>query len=64
MVWENNTRRNSVAIIKQRVENKEVSRIDWVETSAMLADTLTKRGKNGRWLTDVISNNILKCSRN
>ena len=72
-LWENlnNTRqcdekllRNSVALIKQMVENKEVSRIDWVETSPMLADTLTKRGGNGRWLNDVISNNVLKCSRN
>ena len=72
-LWENlnNTRqceekllRNSVALIKQMVESKEVSRIDWVETSEMLADTLTKRGGNGRWLNNVISNNVLKCQRN
>ena len=72
-LWENlnNTRqceekllRNSVALIKQMVEFKEVTRIDWVETSAMLADTLTKRGGNGRWLNDVISNNVLMCQRN
>ena len=65
-LWENlnNTRqceekllRNSVALIKQMVENKEANRIDWVETSLMLADTLTKKGGNGRWLTDVISRN-------
>ena len=52
-LWENlnNTRqceekllRNSVALIKQMVENKEANRIDYVETSLMLADTLTKKG--------------------
>ena len=72
-LWENlnNTRqcdekllRNSVALIKQMVEIKEINRIDWVETSGMLADTLTKKGGNGMWLKDVISRNILKYSRN
>lgn len=67
-LWENlnNTRqcdekllRNSVALIKQMVENKEVNKIDWVETTSMLADTLTKKGGNGSWLKDVISRNVL-----
>ena len=58
-LWENlnNTRqceekllRNSVALIKQMVENKEVKRIDWVETNDMLADTLTKK----RWKWTVV----------
>ena len=67
-LWENlnNTRqcdekllRNSVALIKQMVENKEVNKVDWVETTSMLADTLTKKGGNGIWLKDVISRNVL-----
>ena len=65
-LWENlnNTRqcdekllRNSIALVKQMVENKEVKRIDWVETNGMLADALTKAGGNGRWIKDVISRN-------
>ena len=68
-LWENlnNTRqcdekllRNSIALIKQMVENKEVKRIDWVETDGMLADALTKIGGNGRWIKNVISRNNLE----
>ena len=67
-LWENihNTRqcdekllRNSVALIKQMLEMKEVNRIDWIETSGMLADTLTKQGGSGKWIRDVISSNRL-----
>ena len=67
-LWENlnNTRqcdekllRNSIALIKQMVESKEVNRIDWVETNDMLADSLTKIGGNGWWIKDVISKNDL-----
>ena len=67
-LWENihNTRqcdekllRNSVALIKQMLEVKEVNRIDWVETSGMLADALTKQGGSGNWIKEVISRNRL-----
>ena len=67
-LWENlnNTRqcdekllRNSIALIKEMVECKEVKTIDWVETSAMLADTLTKRGGNSSWIRSVIARNII-----
>ena len=67
-LWENlnNTRqcdekllRNSIALIKEMVECKEVKTIDWVETSAMLADTLTKRGGNNSWIRSVIARNII-----
>ena len=67
-LWENiyNTRQcdekllqNSVALIKQMIEVKEVNKIDWVETSGMLADTLTKQGVSGSWIKEVISRNIL-----
>ena len=65
-LWENlnNTRqcdekllRNSIALVKQMIENKEVNRIDWVETEQMLADALTKLGGTGRWIKDLISRN-------
>ena len=68
-LWENlnNTRqcdekllRNSIALIKQMVENREVKRVDWIETGGMLADALTKLGGNGRWIKDVISRNKLE----
>ena len=67
-LWENlnNTRqceekllRNSVALIKEMVDCKEVKTIDWVDTSAMLADSLTKRGGNSAWLRNAISTNII-----
>ena len=67
-LWENlhNTRqceekllRNSIALIKEMVDCKEVTGIDWVETTGMLADTLTKRGGNSSWIRSVISENIL-----
>ena len=67
-LWENlnNTRqcdekllRNSIALIKEMVECREVNSIDWVETSGMLADTLTKRGGNSSWIRSVLARNIV-----
>ena len=58
-LWENlnNTRqcdekllRNSIALMKEMVEKGEVKTIDWVETSKMLADIMTKQGRNGAWM--------------
>ena len=54
-LWENlhNTKqceekllRNSVALIKEMLEKKEVKKVTWVETKEMLADALTKRVGN------------------
>ena len=65
-LWENlnNTRqcdekllRNSIALVKEMVARKEVQTVDWVETSDMLADTLTKRGGNAGWIKSVIKKN-------
>ena len=67
-LWENlnNTRqceekllRNSIALIKEMVDCKEVRHIDWVDTTAMLADSLTKQGGNSSWIRSVISTNII-----
>ena len=67
-LWENlhNTRqceekllRNSVALMKEMLENSEVKRIEWVETSRMLADVLTKKSGGGSWIKEVISKNII-----
>ena len=67
-LWENlhNTRqfddkllRNSVALMKEMVERGEVRKIDWVETSRMLADIMTKQGGNGSWIKNVVSRNIV-----
>ena len=62
----NNTRqceekllRNSIALIKEMVDCKEVRQIDWVDTTAMLADSLTKQGGNSSWIRSVISTNII-----
>ena len=65
-LWDNlyNTRqceekllRNSVALIKEMMEKSEVKKVDWVETSEMLADILTKKGGPGIWIKEVISRN-------
>ena len=67
-LWENinNTRqcdekllRNSIALIKEMVDKNEVKKIEWVETSGMLADILTKKGGNGAWIKKVISQNVV-----
>ena len=67
-LWENlnNTRqcdekllRNSIALVKEMVERNEVETVDWVETSDMLADALTKKGGNSGWIKSVIKKNEL-----
>ena len=67
-LWDNlhNTRqcdekllRNSIALMKEMMDNKEVKKIDWVETSKMLADILTKKNGNGAWIKTVVSNNVV-----
>ena len=67
-LWENlhNTRqcdekllRNSIALMKEMVERGEVRKIDWVETSQMLADIMTKQGGNGSWIKKVVCTNIV-----
>ena len=67
-LWDNlyNTRqcdekmlRNSIALIKEMIERKEVLSVDWVETSDMLADILTKRGGNYKWIKNVLTRNVI-----
>ena len=45
--------------MKEMLENKEVDKIEWVDTTKMLADILTKRNGNGAWIKSVISKNIV-----
>ena len=70
-LWENlyNTRqcnekmlRNSVALMKEMLEKKEVKRVSWVETDNMLADVLTKKGGNSYWIKDVLTRNLMSCN--
>ena len=65
-LWENlnNSRqcdekllRNSIALMKEMLERKEVKSVKWVETGNMLADVLTKKGGNSDWIKDVLSHN-------
>ena len=67
-LWENlnNTRqcdekmlRNSIALIKEMLEKKEVLNVDWVETDDMLADVLTKKGGNYTWIKNVLTRNVM-----
>ena len=41
------------------LERKEVMSVDWVETSDMLADILTKRGGSYKWIKNVLTRNIV-----
>ena len=45
--------------MKEMMDNKEVKKIDWVDTTKMLADILTKRNGNGTWIKRVISTNVV-----
>ena len=45
--------------MKEMVEKGEVKTIDWVETSTILADIMTKQGGNGAWIKNVVSRNIV-----
>ena len=65
-LWENlnNTRqceekllRNSIALIKEMVDQSQVDKVHWVETGEMLADTLTKTGGNRSWIKLVMEKN-------
>ena len=65
-LWENlhNSRqcdekllRNSIALMKEMIEKKEVKKVNWVKTGDMLADVLTKKGGNSSWIKDVVSRN-------
>ena len=67
-LWENlhNTRpceekllRNSVALMKEMLDNAEVTEVKWVETSKRLADILTKRSGGGQWIRNVLSINMI-----
>ena len=67
-LWENlhNTKqcdekllRNSIALMKEMLERKEVEAVNWVETDNMLADVLTKKGGNSFWIKDVLSKNYI-----
>ena len=67
-LWENlhNSRqceekllRNSIALIKEMIDRRETKKIDWVDTSHMLADILTKQGGNGAWIKNVVSHNVV-----
>ena len=45
--------------MKEMVEKGEVKTIDWVETSKMLADIMTKQGGYGAWIKNIVSINIV-----
>ena len=67
-LWENihNSRqceekllRNSIASLKQLIDFKMIEDVLWVPTNEQLADCLTKKGNNAKWLLSVASNNRL-----
>ena len=67
-LWENlnNSRqcdekllRNSIALIKEMIEQFEVKTVDWVATSDMLANILRKRGGSAWWIKSVMEQNTL-----
>ena len=43
-----------VAKIKEMIENKQVSKVSWVDTDHQMADVLTKRGVGAEVLVNTI----------
>ena len=41
--------------MKEMLDKCEVKHVKWVETGDMLADTLTKKGGNRCWITDILT---------
>ena len=67
-LWENlhNTRqcdekmlRNSIALMKEMLDKKEVKSVKWVETAHMLADTLNKKAGNSSSIKEILSRNVI-----
>ena len=54
--------RNTVALLKELMQNKMVKSIQWVPTDKQLADCMTKKGSKDKanWLLDVAKTNYLK----
>ena len=52
--------RNSIALIKEMVDRREVKKVEWVDTHDMLADALTKKGGNDAWIKQVLRHNLKK----
>ena len=46
-----------MALIKEMLENSEVRKVKWVQSSLLLADIMTKQNVNGSWIKEVESTN-------
>ena len=54
--------RNSLADLKSKLEDGSIASFNWLETSDMLADGLTKEVKNNDGLDDVLKDNVFQHS--
>ena len=51
--------RNTIAALKEFVEEGVVQSIEWVPTTKQLADCMTKKDKIADWLLNISNQNIL-----
>ena len=51
--------RNSIALVKEMMEQAEVQNVAWMDTKKIIADILTKKGGNASWMKSVIEQNKL-----
>ncbi len=47
-------------MLRDLIEQKEITKFSWVPTDVQIADTLTKQGASDRLLVEVINNQNLR----
>ena len=56
--------RQSIASLKQLLEDDEVERYSWIEGTEIVADILTKVGSKRKALEEIVKDNILSHAQN
>ena len=45
--------------IKELLDNKDITNINWIQTNEQIADVLTKRGVSGQNIINALNNGLL-----
>ena len=60
---EEKTLRQSIAALKQNLEDAEVQRFSWIPGNQIVADVFTKQGSDRESLDEIMSKNIFRHAR-
>ena len=60
---EEKTLRQSIASLKQNLEDEEVQRFSWIPGNQIVADVFTKQGSDRDSLDEIMSKNIFRHAR-